>query len=439
MRSVKKDFWKYISFGIFGMLGSSGTILADTFFVSDCLGSDGLAALNIAISIFGLINGTGLMLGVGGATRYSIYKSQKRNREADQTFTLAFCCAIGIGVCFLMVGLYGAARIARFLGADTDLLSLCTVYLRTVLCFSPCFILNHLFMTFIRNDGSPKLSMSIMITGSIANIVLDYSFMYLLNMGIFGAALATGLAPVIGLAIASIHFFTKRNGFHFELVKPDLSKLKRILEPGLSSFMNEFSSSIVLLVFNLLILKFAGNIGVAAYGIVANLALIVLAIFTGISQGIQPLLSRAFGKGNSSEVLFLYQKARFLAFLTGLCVLCAAYLFSPALVFIFNSENHTGLQQLAEEGIKYYFTGFLFIGYNYVTTSLFSTTDQTGAAFVLSVFRGCVGIVAAAYLFSEFWGMKGIWLAFPFVEVVTMIVGILYRGSRSTVLQREYS
>ena len=116
-------------------------------------------------------------------------------------------------------------------------------------------------------------------------------------MGLLGAALATGLAPTMSVIIAMIYILLKRNQFHFTKISFHLSQMKAIIEPGLSSFINELSSGIVLVVFNLLILKFAGNIGVAAYGIVANLALIVLAIFTGVSQGIQPLLSRAFGQG----------------------------------------------------------------------------------------------------------------------------------------------
>ena len=430
MKVVRKNFWKYISFGVFGMLGSSGTILADTFFVSNRLRAEGLAALNIAIAVFGLINGLGMMLGIGGATRYTICRSRKQYQEADQTFTLAFFSALGIGLLFLLAGIYGASRIAGFLGADSELLPLCAVYLRTVLCFAPCFILNHLFMAFIRNDGGPRLSMSIMIAGSLANIVLDYTFMYPLNMGIFGAALATGLSPVIGLGTASLHLLAGRNGFHFRRVKPGFSKLKYMAEPGIASFVNEFSSSVVLVVFNLLIMKFAGNTGVAAYGIVANLALIVLAVFTGISQGLQPLLSRAYGRGNSGEVRYLYQKGRLLAFLTGLAVLTAVYFFSAELVSLFNSGNDYHLQFLAEEGMKYYFVGFLFLGYNYVTISLFSTTSRSGSAFGMSFFRGCAGIIAAAYLLSAFWGIQGVWLAFPVVELMTMLIGLMQTGNK---------
>lgn len=425
MKELKKEFWKYMMFAVMGMIGSSGTILVDTFFVSHRLGPDGLAALNIAIAIFGLMNGLAMMIGIGGASRYTILKSQEHYHKANQTFTLSFAMALGMGILFLLTGLYGSSWLAQCLGANQDILSLCTTYLKTILMFAPCFLLNHLFMSFIRNDGSPQLSMCMMIVGSLTNMILDYLFMYPFHMGILGAALATGLAPTMSVIIAMIYILLKRNQFHFTKISFHLSQMKAIIEPGLSNFINELSSGIVLVVFNLLILKFAGNIGVAAYGIVANLALIVLAIFTGVSQGIQPLLSRAFGQGQDQDIQYLYQQGRYVVFIIGLCVLCIAYLLSSHLIALFNHENHQTLQLLANEGLRYYFIGFLFLGYNYLMIALLSTTNQVSSAFGLSLLRGCIGIIIVACLFAFLWGLKGIWLAFPFVELITMLIGKL--------------
>ena len=422
MGNARKDFGKYISLSILGMLGSSGTILADTFFVSNKLGSNGLAALNIAISIFGLINGLGMMLGAGGATRYTILRARGQEGKANQAFTLSFFTAVVLGLCFLSAGLAFPHKIAGALGADPVTLPMCTIYLRTILCFAPFFILNHLFMTFIRNDGNPKLAMAIMAVGSLANIILDYTFMYPLNMGIFGAALATGLSPVIGLAVASLHLLTKRNHFHVVPVRITPARIAEVAEPGLSAFVNELSSSIVLVVCNLLIIRIEGNTGVAAYGIVANLALVVLAVFTGISQGIQPLFSRAYGKGNQEEANYLYRKGIFLAFVIGLGVLCTVCAAAPTLVSWFNSEQNPVLQGLAEKGVKIYFLSFLFVGYNYLTAAFLSATEKAGTAFALSFFRGCIGITAAACLLAALWGMTGIWAAFPVVELGTAAI-----------------
>lgn len=419
MATIERDFWKYIALSILGMLGSSGTILADTFFISHHLGADGLAALNISISVFGLMNGLGLLLGVGGATHYAIFRSQQREEEANRAFTASLVAALTLGVCLFTVGQLFPGPLAQVLGASGDILPMCTTYLRTILSFAPCFLLNHLFMCFLRNDDNPKLAMAVMVVGSLSNIVLDYLFIYPLDMGMFGAALATGLAPAIGLATASIHFFTRAHTFHPVPIAIRPSHLSNLAAPGLASFVNELSSSVVLVVFNLLLVQMSGTLGVAAYGIVANLALIVLAVFTGLSQGIQPLLSRAYGTGHVDQALHLYRKGQRLALAVGLSIVSIAYLATPALVACFNGDQDPTLQYLAEAGVRIYFIGFLFVGHNYLAAAFFSTTEQAKAAFSLSFFRGCMGILGAACLFSSLWGMPGLWAAFPATELAT--------------------
>lgn len=426
----KKEFASYISLSILGMLGSSGTILADTFFVSNRLGADGLAALNLSIAVFGLINGLGMLFGIGGATRYTIFRSQGDEKGADRVFTAALLSALAAGLCFFCAGLLWPEAIARALGAEGALLPMSTAYLKTVLCFAPCFILNHLFMAFLRNDGNPRLAMCAMLAGSLANIALDYLFVYPLDMGLFGAALATGLAPVIGLAVSSLHVVTGRARFRLTGDGLSLRELVRNAGPGLSACVNECSSGVVLMVFNLLLLGTAGSTGVAAYGIVANLALVVLAVFTGMAQGIQPLLSRAYGRGDRAETAALLRRGLVLSGGVGLAVLAAALLAAPTLVSWFNSEGDPLLQSLAEEGLRLYFPGFLCVGYNYLTAAFLSATERAGAACALSTFRGCVGITLTACLFAWRFGITGIWLAFPAVELVTALLGLLVRCRR---------
>lgn len=429
----KKEFASYLSLSILGMLGSSGTILADTFFVSNRLGADGLAALNLSIAVFGLINGLGMLFGIGGATRYTIFRSQGDGKGADRVFTAALLSALATGLCFLCAGFFCPETIARALGAEGDLLPMCTAYLKTVLCFAPCFILNHLLMAFLRNDGNPRLAMCAMLAGSLANIALDYLFVYPLDMGIFGAALATGLSPVIGLAVSSLHMVTGRARFHLTGDGLSLRELGRNAGPGLSSFVNECSSGVVLVVFNLLLLETAGSTGVAAYGIVANLALVVLSVFTGMAQGIQPLLSRAYGRGDRAETAALLRRGLVLSGGVGLAVLAAALLAAPTLVSWFNSEGDPLLQSLAEEGLRLYFVGFLCVGYNYLTAAFLSATGRAGTACALSTFRGCVGIALTACLFAWCFGVTGIWLAFPAVELSTALLGLLIQRRRRTV------
>lgn len=416
-------FYRYISMSVLGMLGAAVTILTDTFFVSDKLGVNGLAALNLTICIFGLINGLGMLFGIGGSTYYSISKARGEEAKANRIFTTTFYLSLGVGMVLCLMGIFFSKQIVLLLGAEGDILPMADVYMKTILCFTPFFILRHLYICFIRNDGNPKLAMISMLVGSAANVVLDYVFMYPFHLGIFGAAFATALTPVVSVLICSVHWLCKKNQFHFTKKIIRAAEIRKLCGFGVASFINECSSGIVLLVFNLLILRSSGNIGVAAYGIVANLALIVLAVFTGVSQGVQPLLSTAHGQGKPSQVRFVYRRGIVVSTIIGVLVFAGTLRFAPEMIRIFNQEQNMMLQAMAERGIKIYFVSFLFLGYNFMITARFSSTEYVSYSLKLSFFRGCIGIIAVVILLSWLWGIDGIWLSIPTVEVITFLMG----------------
>lgn len=190
--NVLPKFCRYVSANVMGMIALSCYILADTFFIANAIGADGLTALNIAIPVYNLINAAGLMTGVGGGTRYAILRAQGENESANRLFS---------GMVLL-----AAAPLAALLGADAVTLPLCSVYLRTILCFAPFFLLNSTLQAFVRNDGAPRLAMAGMLTSSLSNVVLDWVFMYPMGMGMFGAAIATCIAPILSLCVLATHF-----------------------------------------------------------------------------------------------------------------------------------------------------------------------------------------------------------------------------------------
>ena len=210
----RQMFFKYASPGILGQVGISCYILADTFFVSRGTGATGLAALNIALPLYNLMNGLGLMIGVGSATHFTICRAQNQQEDADRTFTHAVWLGLATGLLFLLLGILAADPLARMLGADAETFPLTSVYLRTLLCFGPFFILNNVLLAFVRNDGGPSRAMCGMILGSLSNVVMDYIFIFPLGMGMFGAALATGVSPIISMLILSGHLRSPSRGFH---------------------------------------------------------------------------------------------------------------------------------------------------------------------------------------------------------------------------------
>lgn len=427
-----------MSLNVIGMIGLSCYILADTFFVSKALGANGLAALNFSISIYCIINGAGLMIGIGGATKYSILKSKNEDEQADSIFSNTVVLGVIIGIILLIVGIFLSTPIAKLLGAEGTTLTMASHYLTPILCFSPFFILNNIMLAFIRNDENPRLSMAAMLIGSFSNIVLDYIFIFPLSMGMFGAAFATGLAPVISLCILSSHFIKQKNNFKFIKCKIIIKNILNILGLGLSAFITEISSGLVLIIFNLVILDITGVVGVAAYGIVANVALVVISIFTGIAQGIQPLLSEGYGKNDSILMKQVLKYAITLSLSLTTTIYILTFFLSDHIIAIFNSENNAEIIPIATNGLRLYFTGFFFAGSNIIIAAFLSATTKMKSAFIVSIMRGCIAIIPILFILTTFLEMSGVWLSFTFAEVITTMTAILLLTKLTSKEQKKW-
>lgn len=425
MSGVRREFIRYTSLNVLGMIALSCYILADTFFVSLGLGADGLAALNLSIPIYSFIHGSGLMTGMGGGTRYSILKSQGNHQEANRVFTHALYLTGALAVFFLAVGLPMTGTIVTAFGGTGEVFVMSQTYLRVILSFAPAFLLNNVMLCFVRNDGAPQLSMTAMIVGSLSNVLLDWVFLFPCGMGIFGAAFATGLAPLISMGILSVHFLRKKNQFHPLASRLRLGMLGRIVTSGVPSLVTEVSSGIVIIVFNTLIMGLEGNVGVAAYGVIANLSLVVIAIYTGIAQGIQPILSRGYGAGDRKGVSAILRYA----VITMLCVSAVVYgavlLGTSQIAAIFNSEGNPTLQAIAEEGLRLYFIACPFAGCNVVLSIYFTSTERPLPAHVISLLRGIIVILPMAFLLAWVGGMVGIWLTFPVTEFLVAVLAVV--------------
>lgn len=430
--SILQTFAKYVSANIFGMIGLSCYILADTFFIARGVGPDGLTGLNLAIPIYSFLNGLGLMIGMGGATRYSIAGGSNNEKTRKVIFTqsllfMAICAAI-----FFAAGLFLPYKLAAILGADAAILPLTGSYLRIILLFAPMFMLNNLLICFVRNDGKPRLAMTGMLLGSFSNIVLDYIFIFPLGLGMPGAALATGAAPVISILILSSHFIKKQNGFHLCRTRLHFKTIRDISSLGVSSLIVEVSSGVVMIVFNMLILKDSGNLGVAAYGILANIALVFISIFTGISQGVQPILSSCYGKKENQNIQRLLRYALVTSVVFAFVSYCGTFLFSDGITDLFNKEHNTELAAIAVKGMRIYFTAFLFIGINIISAAYFSSIDKPKQAFLISCLRGFLLVIPLAFLMSFFFGLTGIWLTVPVTEalVFALVALLLSKNKR---------
>ena len=350
----RKNFSKYVSQNILGMIGFSCYVLADSYFISIAKGADGLTALNLVMPLYSIIFSIGEMIGVGSAIRYAISKI-KKDADADDYFWNALIWCILSSMLFVFAGIFFSADIMRVLGADEHIVAVGNNYTKIFMCFAPMFMCNYVTNAFVRNDGAP------------------------------------------GIAMSATLF-------------------------GVSAFVGEMSSAVITLAFNFVILKLAGNVGVAAYGVVANIAIVTTAVFNGVAQGSQPLISSCFGRGDKDGCTQLKRMGYTTAFVLAAVMYSILFIFAGQFVAVFNSEGSEMLRLYATEGVKLYFIGIFFAGINIVGGGAFSATEDAFKAAVVSVARGFVLILGAVFVMSALFGMTGVWLAYAVAEGITTFI-----------------
>lgn len=421
---IEKQLRKYIMPNILAMVGTSCYVLADTFFISISQGANGITALNLTLPVYGIIFAIGSMLGIGSATRYSLSKAVGA-RDADHYFSNSIIWTVLISFIFVVVGIFGADSILRFMGADDTILKIGSPYIKIALLFTPFFMLNYTFTSFVRNDNSPDIAMAATLLSGIFNIVFDYIFMFPLKMGMIGAALATGVSPIVSMLICMRHFLSKKNTVKFIFKMPSFKKMADSCKLGIVAFVGEISSGITTMCFNFILLSLVGNIAVAAYGVIANISIVGIALLNGVSQGLQPLASEIHGKNESENEKRIYNHALFIGILISVILVGSVILFAEFFVDIFNTEKSTELSKYAVTGIRLYFLGFLVATVNVIKAGFLSAIGKARESSIIAISRGVAAIVVFAFLLSRLFGITGVWLSFLASEIFTLILTII--------------
>ncbi len=430
---IEKKLRKYILSNVVAMTGISLYILADTFFIAQAGGTNGITALNLVLPIYSVIYGLGAMIGIGSATRYALHKSFGAT-DTDEYFSSSLIWTLAVSLIFVIAGIFCPEQILRFMGADTTIMEVGFPYIRIVLCFAPFFMVNYTFTAFVRNDGAPAVAMTATLISGIFNIVFDYILVFPLGLSMVGAALATGISPLVSMGICMFHYLSKKNTVKLLLKKPSIKRAVYSCKLGVVAFVEEISSGITTMTFNFLLLSLGGNVAVAAYGVIANIAIIAIALFNGISQGLQPLASEAHGSGDEVSEKRIYKQSLKIGGVISACLIVAVMIFADKIIAIFNTENSLELSMLARVGMRVYFAGFIFAIINIVTAGFCSATGRARESAFISLSRGIVAIVLFAILLSKAFGVLGVWLAFPAAELFTLAASrVLIKKSRKVL------
>ena len=422
-KPVKQVFMRYLVPSVFATMVTSIYVLADTIIVGKGIGTIAVAALNIVLPLYNIFFGLGLLFGVGGSVLMSILRGEGDEKGSNAYFStslVAMCVVLALSLAFFTAFM---EKIALVFGGTPETMPYIMDYMPYIVWGMGLFFFSSYLQTFIRNDGAPRLAMYAVVSGGVANIILDYVFVYNFNMGMAGAAIATVMGSGLTVVILLTHFFTKKNNLHFSLKGVRPSFIKNIILNGFASFLIEVASGVTIFVFNIQLLKYAGNTGVSVYSIISNTAIVVVCICKGINQAAQPLLSTNYGAG-------LYErtdKIRSLAVKVSI-IICAVPVIMGLVVpdfftYIFINPD-SAILSMSASAIRIYFVGFMMLGINMVFICYFQAILKNGYSMIICLMRGLILVVAFAYIFPLFMDVTGIWMAVPAAETITMLFGI---------------
>lgn len=420
---VKKLYLKYFFPTVGAALVTSIYILFDTIFIGQGVGGDGLAALNIVLPIYSFVFGIGYLIGIGGSTVLGIERGREHERKAKDIFSLSTALSIIAALVFFIIGKFFMDDIAYVLGATDLTINLIEEYMDIVAWGFIPFTIGSTLQGFVRVDKNPQKAMIATITGGVLNIILDYIFVFPLNMGMYGAGLATVISYTISTFILLSHFISKRNTLKITYKCFKIEYFERIIKNGIPSFFIEMSSGIIIFLFNMQLLKFVGETGITAYSIISNTAIIFVSITNGICQTIQPLVSVNVGAKKYSRALELRKIALYVAVSFGIVATIIGFLFPEYLINIFVTPTDE-IKEIAIIAIRIYFIAFCIMGANMVLGGYFQSIEMPKVAILIALLRGLVIVAILVFVLPYIFGVNGIWMSVPLTEVITLIIAI---------------
>lgn len=420
----KKQFFKFVIPSVVSMLVFNLYTMVDGIYVARFVGEHALSAVNISMPYVNFIFAFSILFSVGTSTVVAIFRGENNMKSANETFTRN---TIFLTVCALIITLLALVfqnELALFLGASEVTLPYVHDYLGVLIWFTFFFIVSYSMEVLVKTDGFPKLATAAVTVGAVTNIVMDYVLVVHMGMGIRGAAIATGLSQVLTFTVFTIHFLGKRGTIHWCKTTMDLSVYKRIIPIGTADFITELSAGTIIFLFNHAILKHIGDNGVVTYTVITYIYNIVMMTFTGISQGMQPLVSFYRGRREENTCRLFLRYALYSTFAMSMLALAICLFMTPALVSIFIDASRAELFTYTVHAFRIYSLCYLVIGYNIVCSGYFAAVEKSGYSFAISLLRGFVLIAASIWIMGELFQGEGIWYATLVCESSTLVVSI---------------
>lgn len=400
--------------------------IVDGIFVSNIVGETAFTAVNFIMPVLMILGSVGFMFGAGGSALVSKTLGEGDSEKANGIFSLIVYAAFAAGVILAVIGAALMRNIAAALGASGEMLDGCVRYGRIVLAALPMFTLQQVFQSLFITAEKPKLGLAVTVIAGVLNMIFDALFMAVFGWGVAGAAAATAISQTAGGVIPLVYFFRK-NGSLLRLGKaqPDMRALGRICSNGSSEFVSQGSMSLVNMLYNSQLIKYAGEGGVAAYGVMMYVDMVFLAIFIGYSVGVAPIVGYNFGAKNHGELQNLRRKSTFIILVSSVLMLIVSQLSAGVFSGIFVGGNKE-LYELTVRGFRFFSISFLFAGISIFGSSFFTALNNGMISALISFLRTLVFQIAAVMILPLFFQTDGIFISVAAAELCACVLTILF-------------
>lgn len=426
-KRINRQFMHYVIPSMIAMLFSGFYSIVDGLFVGNSIGNVGLAAINLVYPIQVVLNATATGVGIGGSVLVSIYRGEGKERDMEHSAMQTIILLLIFGAILPVFFLGTKGIILNFLGAEGAIYKGADDYITTILIGGMLPVLGNGLNPIVRNQGKPIVATQNMVAGLVTNIVLDYVFIYKMNLGMFGAALATITAQGV-VATMNVIYVIKLNHKNFKLdyILPNIAKIKKIMKIAISPFGQTIVPSIIIILTNWKCIEYGGDGAVAIYSVISYVLACAQLLIQGIGDGVQPLFSYYFGANKERELHYVYNKAFFLCSIFSVFLMVMTMVFSVQLAKYFNISpelmNETAL------ALKTTAFAYAFFGVTRVTSAYFYATNHTKFSNLLIYIEPIVIAPAMLWIFTELFGLSGVWMAYPAIQVILSSISLVLKS-----------
>ena len=434
--SINKKFFSYIIPSLSAMIIFSLYSMVDGFFVSKYVGVEALSAVNLSMPFINIVFALGIIAAVGSQTMCGVFIGRKNYMKANKIFSFNIKTVTISSIILTVLFYFNMDTIARLLGATEDLKPLVIDYLGHIVYFVPFLMISYNFEVLVKVDGFPRLAVATVITCGLSNVILDYVFVGLMGHGLAGAAVATGISQVISTVVYLIHFTVGKSNLEFVEVKFSFDTLKSIFSLGVGDFVSEVGIAMIVLFYNIFIIKFLGEKSIATFSVISYVNNLALTCFAGITQGTQPLLSYYYGKKDYDSLKKLFCLATAAIFVTGVVFLAASQLFPERIFRIFLDVDKETLSY-SVESLRKFSISFMITGFNVLIAAVCVSFLKPKYSVTINILRSFVTIYLALFVLTMLEPTL-IWFASALSEGVTLIFAYYFYKRLSRENQEKY-